>query len=91
MSTSEIYAVWPHMRDHARGTTPYAQSCLDKARTYQAPSKAHKKRIARVRPEGHVVKPVERDPRGCQRQRELSEARRLGEEIKRLLKKDQLK
>jgi hypothetical protein len=50
ISPVRVYSVWPWMRDHARPTTPYAREQLEKCRTYEAPSKAHIKRIKRDRP-----------------------------------------
>jgi hypothetical protein len=36
---------WGYLRDHLKPTTPYAAECLERARTYTPPSKAHVKRI----------------------------------------------
>lgn len=55
-----VEEVWPYMRDHAIPTTPYAREQLEKCRTYEAPSKAHIKRLKRDRP--LVLRPRLRAP-----------------------------
>lgn len=52
----EIGEVWGYCRDHLRGTTPLAQEQIDcLQRDYLAPSKAHLKRLKKMRP--LVLKP----------------------------------
>lgn len=63
ISRVKPYSVWPFMRDHARGTTPYAEEQLAKCRTYESPSKAHIKRLKRPRVEVRIVrKPQPKQP-----------------------------
>ena len=66
ISPVRVYAVWPFMRDYAKPTTPFAEEQLAKCRTYEAPSKAHIKRLKRQRLEICPRRPVER-PRDAKR------------------------
>lgn len=76
----EIGEIWGHCRDHLKGTTPLAQAqieCLQ--RDYLAPSKAHIKRITRVRKRVLRARPAPTPSRVVDHH---NEAKRLGERVK---------
>lgn len=75
---------WGHLRDTLKPTTPYAAECLACARTFEPPSKAHLKRLKRLRLAVTPVrepKPIDTTPR-----KRINEAMAYGREIERLLK-----
>jgi hypothetical protein len=90
MSTSEIYAVWPYLRDNARGDTQYAAECFDKARTYTPPSKGHVKKLLKLRPKITVApKPKPPCPKMVQQRREVNQVMAIGRATISMLKKEE--
>lgn len=83
-----LYHVWPHCRDNTRGTTPYAVEQLAKCRTYTPPSKAHVKRLLKLRPKyGIATPPPAPCPRGQAERRATNEAMAVARPIIALLKR----
>ena len=82
------YAVWPHSRDCLKPTTPYAAEQLAKCRTYTAPSKAHIKRLLKLRPRvGIVCPPPTPCPRGEAERRSTNEVMAVARPVIALLKR----
>lgn len=74
---------WAAHRDNWKPCTPADVWGLREDRTFQPPSKAHLKRLTRVRPVVVVARP--RPVSDSPRQRELREAQKHGFEIRRML------
>jgi hypothetical protein len=86
-----IYQVWPYMRDHARGTTPLAQERLDEARHYCEPSKAHKRRLLKLRPRTIVAPKREAPTREIPNFYELNRQSKLAQAGARFLERNYIR
>ena len=77
------YAVWPYMRDNAKGTTPHAQEVLDDIfRDYLPPSPKHLKTLGRQRPLVLIARPPAPPTRNVQHH---NAAYAMGQKTRRLL------
>lgn len=85
MSQSQhFHVVWEHERDHARPVVPDDVGQLAVVRTFQPPSKAHRARLARVRPDVTPARPVQPCDRSAYAR--INDLIRLRDETRRQLK-----